>query len=159
MSGRAGVLGRDSVVGIRLALQYIEQQELPALPRLRVLLGDTKSKRSTAVTIAKRFVEEERATFLCGVVNSSVAIQVTEIAASADAFFVGTDHASSRLTDEFFHDRYFRVTNDTRQSMTAGALFIRDYFADHLKKKPLRISTWVRTTSTVIRYGPIFEKL
>jgi branched-chain amino acid transport system substrate-binding protein len=140
MSGRAGVLGRDSVVGIRLALQYIEQQGVPTLPRLRVLLGDTKSKRSTAVTIAKRFVEEERATFLCGVVNSSVAIQVTEIAASADAFFVGTDHASSRLTDEFFHDRYFRVTNDTRQSMTAGALFIRDYFADHLKKKPLRIS-------------------
>ncbi len=54
MSGRAGVLGRDSVVGIRLALQYIEQQELPALPRLRVLLGDTKSKRSTAVSIFPR---------------------------------------------------------------------------------------------------------
>lgn len=140
MSGRAGVLGRDSVVGIRLALKFLEQRGAPDLPRLRVLLGDTKSKRSTAVTIAERFVHEEGATFLCGVVNSSVAIQVTEIAASANAFFIGTDHASSRLTDEFFHDRYFRVTNDTRQSMTAGALFVRDYFDDHLKKKPLRIS-------------------
>lgn len=140
MSGRAGVLGRDSVVGIRLALKFLEQKRSPELPRLRVLLGDTKSKRSTAVTIAERFVHEEGATFLCGVVNSSVAIQVTEIAASANVFFIGTDHASSRLTDEFLHDRYFRVTNDTQQSMTAGALFIRDYFADHLTNKPLRIS-------------------
>lgn len=140
MSGRAGVLGRDSVVGIRLALEYIEQQENSKLPRLRVLLGDTKSKRSTAVAIAKRFIEEDQATFLCGVVNSSVAIQVTEIAASSNVFFIGTDHASSRLTDEFLHDRYFRVTNDTRQSMTAGALFIRDYFGEQLRKKPLRIS-------------------
>ena len=140
MSGRAGVLGRDSVVGIRLALKYLAEHSPSDGPRLRILLGDTKSKRSTSATLARRFVNDEGATFLCGVVNSSVAIQVTDIAASANVFFVGTDHASSRLTDEFLHDRYFRVTNDTRQSMTAGALFIRDYFADHLAKRPLRIS-------------------
>ncbi len=140
MSGRAGVLGRDSVVGIRLALAYLQQNAEPEWPKLRILLGDTKSKRSTAATLAKRFIDDEGAAFLCGVVNSSVAIQVTDIAAGANVFFVGTDHASSRLTDEFFHDRYFRVTNDTRQSMTAGALFVRDYFADHLASKPLRIS-------------------
>lgn len=140
MSGRAGVLGRDSVLGIRLAMKYLEKQALPDSPRLRVILGDTKSKLSTAVTLAKRFIEVEGASFLCGVVNSSVAIEVTSIAKSAGVFFVGTDHASSRLTGEFFHDRYFRVTNDTSQSMTAGALFIQDYFSEHLAKKPLRIS-------------------
>ena len=140
ISGRAGVLGRDSVLGIRLALKYLEQRASPEMPRLRILLGDTKSKRSTGAALAERFITEEGATFLCGVVNSSVAIQVTGIAAAANAFFIGTDHASSRLTGEFFHDRYFRVTNDTRQSMTAGALFIRDYFAGHLARKPLRIS-------------------
>jgi|TARA_R110001583_G_scaffold64488_4_gene187222 branched-chain amino acid transport system substrate-binding protein len=140
MSGRAGVLGRDSVLGVRLAMKYLEKQVSSDGPRLRVLIGDTKSKLSSATALAKRFIEVEGVSFLCGVVNSSVAIEVTSIAKSAGVFFVGTDHASSRLTGEFFHDRYFRVTNDTRQSMTAGALFIQDYFSDHLAKKPLRIS-------------------
>lgn len=168
MSGRAGVLGRDSVVGIRLALKYLEEQAQPDRPRLRILLGDTKSKLSTAATLARRFVEDEGASFLCGVVNSSVAIEVTSIAKSAGAFFVGTDHASSRLTGEFFHDRYFRVTNDTRQSMTAGALFIKDYFADHLAKKPLRISylgpdyeygyqVWTDFREALERFGVNYE--
>lgn len=140
MSGRAGGLGRDSVLGIGIAIKYLEENASPDRPRLRILLGDTKSKLSTATALAKRFVENEGASFLCGVVNSSVAIEVTSVAKAAGAFFIGTDHASSRLTDEFFHDRYFRVTNDTRQSMTAGALFIKDYFSDHLSREPLRIS-------------------
>jgi branched-chain amino acid transport system substrate-binding protein len=140
MSGRAGILGRDSVVGIRLALEYLEQQASEDSPRLRILLGDTKSKVSTASILARRFIEDEGASFLCGVVNSSVAIEVTSIAEETGAFFIGTDHASSRLTGEFLHDRYFRVTNDTQQSMTAGALFIKEYFSNHLSKKPLRIS-------------------
>ncbi|MCM0614195.1 ABC transporter substrate-binding protein [Marinobacter sediminum] len=168
MSGRAGVLGRDSVFGIRLALKYLEDHASPDSPRLRILLGDTKSKRSTAATLASRFIEDEGARFLCGVVNSSVAIEVTSIAKSAGAFFIGTDHASSRLTGEFFHDRYFRVTNDTRQSMTAGALFIKDYFADHLAKKPLRISylgpdyeygyqVWTDFREALARFGVNYE--
>ncbi|WP_206696850.1 ABC transporter substrate-binding protein [Marinomonas algicola] len=140
MSGRAGVLGRDSVLGVRLAMKYLETQLSSDRPRLRVLIGDTKSKLSNATALAKRFIDVEGASFLCGVVNSSVAIEVSSIAKSAGVFFVGTDHASSRLTGEFLHDRYFRVTNDTRQSMTAGALFIQDYFSDHLAEKPLRIS-------------------
>ncbi|AOY89112.1 ABC transporter substrate-binding protein [Marinobacter salinus] len=168
MSGRAGVLGRDSVVGIRLALKYLEEQAAPDRARLRILLGDTKSKLSTATTLARRFIEDEGASFLCGVVNSSVAIEVTSIAESAGAFFIGTDHASSRLTDEFFHDRYFRVTNDTRQSMTAGALFIKDYFSDHLARKPLRISylgpdyeygyqVWADFREALERFGVNYE--
>jgi branched-chain amino acid transport system substrate-binding protein len=168
MSGRAGVLGRDSVVGIRLALKYLEHQGGPDSPRLRILLGDTKSKLSTATTLARRFLKDEGASFLCGVVNSSVAIEVTSVAASEGAFFVGTDHASSRLTDEFLHDRYFRVTNDTRQSMTAGALFIKDFFSEHLAKKPLRISylgpdyeygyqVWSDFRQALARFGVSYE--
>lgn len=168
MSGRAGVLGRDSVVGIRLAIKYLEEQATPDSPRLRILLGDTKSKLSTASTLARRFIEDEGASFLCGVVNSSIAIEVTSIAKSAGVFFVGTDHASSRLTGEFFHDRYIRVTNDTRQSMTAGALFIKDYFSDHLAQKPLRISylgpdyeygyqVWTDFREALERFGVNYE--
>lgn len=168
MSGRAGVLGRDSVVGIRLAMKYLEDQATPDSPRLRILLGDTKSKRSTAAALARRFIEDEDASFLCGVVNSSVAIEVTSIAKSKGVFFVGTDHASSRLTGEFFHDHYVRVTNDTRQSMTAGALFIQDYFSDHLAQKPLRISymgpdyeygyqVWIDFREAMTNFGVNYE--
>lgn len=168
MSGRAGGLGRDSVYGVRLALRYLQELEDPDLPRLRVLLGDTKSKLAPAATLARRFIEDEGALFLCGVVNSSVAIEVSAIARAADAFFVGTDHASSRLTGEFLHNGYFRVSNDTRQSMTAGARFIRDYFADQLAQKPLRISylgpdyeygyqVWADFRDALDRFGVPYE--
>lgn len=168
MSGRAGGLGRDSVYGIRLALRYLDRQADPDSPRLRVLLGDTKSKLAPAATLARRFIEDESALFLCGVVNSSVAIEVSAIARDANAFFVGTDHASSRLTDEFFHEGYFRVSNDTRQSMTAGARFIRDYFARQLAQAPLRISylgpdyeygyqVWADFRSALDRFGVRYE--
>jgi branched-chain amino acid transport system substrate-binding protein len=51
---------------------------------------------------------------------------VSRLAAERDFIFIGTDHASSRLTIEGFHRHYFRVTNDTYASMAAGARHLVD---------------------------------
>ncbi len=140
MSGRAGGLGRDSVVGLKLALRYIAERTDGPWPQLRVYLGDTKSKRSTAVNLAERLIDNHGVRFLCGVVNSSVAIEISGLARERGVFFIGTDHASSRLTGEFLHETYFRVSNDSRQSMSAGALYVKDHFADILRTRPLTIA-------------------
>lgn len=132
MSGRSAVYGRDSVGGIRVALERLAKQGGPGRrPRLRILVDDDRSKASYAVQLAEDYLRRDHARFLCGVVSSGVAQAVSRLAARRDVIFVGTDHASSRLTVEDFHRRYFRVSNDTFSSMAAGARYLADLRARH----------------------------
>jgi branched-chain amino acid transport system substrate-binding protein len=127
MSGRSAVYGRDSVGGIRVALERLASQPgAGRKPRLRVLVDDDRSKASYAVQLAQDYLRRDGARFLCGVVSSGVAQAVSRFAAGRDVIFIGTDHASSRLTVEDFHRRYFRVSNDTFSSMAAGARYLAD---------------------------------
>lgn len=125
MTGRGGLYGRDSVAAIELALAEIAARA-DGRPRLRVLVEDTKSKPSLGIEVAQGFIQRDRADFLCGVVSSAVALAVTDVARRAETVFIGTDHASSRLTEEALHRYYFRVTNNTRQSMDAGARYLAE---------------------------------
>lgn len=125
MTGRGGLYGRDSVAAIELALAEIAARP-GGKPRLRVLVEDTKSKPSYGIEIAQLFIDRDGTQFLCGVVSSAVALAVTEVSRRTRTIFVGTDHASSRLTEEALHRYYFRVTNNTRQSMDAGARYLHD---------------------------------
>lgn len=127
MTGRSGIYGRDSVGGIRVALERLAAEGgKRAAPRIRVIVEDYASKVSYAVRIAEDFVRRDHARFLCGVVSSGVGQAVSRFAAEHDVIFVGTDHASSRLTIEQLHRRYFRVSNDTYASMSAGARYLAD---------------------------------
>lgn len=133
MTGRSAIYGKDSVGGIRVALERIAADTSHGrAPRLRVLVEDYGSKASNAVRLAEDYIRRDRARFLCGVVSSGVGQSVSRLAAQRDVIFVGTDHASSRLTIEGFHDHYFRVSNDSYASMAAGAL----YLADLQKRSP-----------------------
>lgn len=132
MTGRSGIYGRDSVGGIRVALERLARE--PSAPRLRVIVEDYGSKVSYALRIAEDFVRRDRARVVCGVVSSGVGQAVSRFAAQHDVIFVGTDHASSRLTIEERHPRYFRVSNDTFASMAAGAR----YLAELRRRSPWR---------------------
>jgi branched-chain amino acid transport system substrate-binding protein len=127
MTGRSAIYGRDSVGGIRVALERLAQRTTPGRrPRLRILVDDDRSKAAHAVQLAQDYVRSDGARFICGVVSSGVAQAVSRFAAGQDVIFVGTDHASSRLTVEDLHRRYFRVSNDTFSSMAAGARYLAD---------------------------------
>lgn len=71
-------------------------------------------------------MERDKARFLCGVVSSGVAQAVNRVARERGVLFIGTDHASSRLTIEEFNRYYFRLSNDTYTSMAAGARYLAD---------------------------------
>jgi branched-chain amino acid transport system substrate-binding protein len=128
MTGRSAIYGKDSVGGIRVALERLRAQGAHA-PRVRVLVDDSRSKAAYAVRLAEDYVRREKARFVCGVVSSGVGQAVSRLAAERDFIFIGTDHASSRLTIEGFHSHYFRVTNDTYASMAAGARYLVDFRA------------------------------
>lgn len=127
LAGRAAIYGRDSIAAIKLALAELDQEGLQHWrPRLRVIVEDDRSKAAYGVRLASQFIDRDKAQFLCGVVSSGVAQAVNRLSRSRKTIFVGTDHASSRLTIEGFHKYYFRVSNDTYASMAAGALYLAD---------------------------------
>jgi len=91
---------------------------------LRLLFADDRSDPTYAVKVAQRYVLEDQVDFLMGVVSSAVALAVTQVSRHFHVVFVGTDHASARLTLEAFQPYYFRVTNNTLQSMRAGTIYL-----------------------------------
>lgn len=139
MGGRGGIYGQDSVAGIRLAFEYLEQQRL-TYPPIRVLVSDSSSKASKAARQVRNFVREDGVRFICGVVNSAIALQVAEVAEEEKVFFIGTDHASSKLTQGKVRDYYFRVSNNAEQSMQAAAIYIKKKFYRDTSTSPLKLA-------------------
>lgn len=122
LAGRAAIYGRDSIAGMKLALADLAEQSPSGLaPKLRILVEDDRSKASVGTRIAEDFIAHDKVRFLCGIVSSGVAQAVSRVARARRVILIGTDHASSRLTIEDFHRYYFRVSNDTYSSMSAGA--------------------------------------
>ena len=72
LSGRGGLYGSDSAVGIQLAFEALEKQGL-TYPQIRVLIADSRSKGSRTARLVRHFIHHEKARFLCGVVNSAIA--------------------------------------------------------------------------------------
>ncbi|HEY8417103.1 MAG TPA: ABC transporter substrate-binding protein, partial [Limnochordales bacterium] len=116
MSGRAARYGQDAIIGADMAAEEINQAGGVLGREVRLYCSDYRSDPTYAVRLAQRYIDHDRVHFLAGVVSSAVALAVTRVAHERRVIFVGTDHASSRLTLEDFHPYYFRVTNNTMQS-------------------------------------------
>jgi branched-chain amino acid transport system substrate-binding protein len=76
--------------------------------------------------VAERYVTEDKVHFLLGVVSSGGGLALPEGAKQNKVIFIGTDHAATELTLDNFQPYYFRVSNNTFQSMTAGALYLKE---------------------------------
>ncbi len=124
LTGPAGQHGRDTITSISMALDYLNMQNDGA-PKLSVIIEDTKNKQSRARKIARQFIEKEQVDILCGVLNSGIAHEISMLAKKSKTLFIGAGHASSRLINESLHPWYFRVSNDSLQSMQAGARYLK----------------------------------
>lgn len=124
LTGPAGQHGRDTITSIQMALDKINAQN-DGSPKLSVIIEDTKNKQSRAREIARQFIENEQVDLLCGVLNSGIAHQISMLAKETKTLFIGAGHASSGLISESLHPWYFRVSNDSQQSMQAGARFLK----------------------------------
>jgi branched-chain amino acid transport system substrate-binding protein len=124
LTGRAARYGHDSIIGAEMAADEVNASGGVLGREVRLLFVDDRSDPTFAVKAAQRYVLEDDVDALMGVVSSAVALAVTEVSRHFGVLFVGTDHASARLTEEQFQPYYFRVTNNTRQSMTAGARYL-----------------------------------
>ncbi len=123
MAGRAARLGHDSMIAAELAAEEFNGAGGVLGHEIRLLHADERSDPTAVVREAARFIQEDRVDFLMGIYSSAVAMAVSQVAREYRTVFVGTEHASSRLTLEDFHRYYFRVNNGTLQCMRAGAIY------------------------------------
>ncbi|MGO9566933.1 MAG: ABC transporter substrate-binding protein [Desulfomonilaceae bacterium] len=126
MTGRAGLYGLDSVDAAEMAIEEINSKGGAAGYKLELINTDDKSKPDYAVMVAKRYIDQDKVHFLFGVVSSAVGLALTEVSKQNKKIFIGTDHASTQLTVDKFQPYYFRVSNNTFQSMAAGALYLKE---------------------------------
>jgi len=126
MTGRPGLYGLDSVDAAEMAIAEINAKGGVAGYKLELINTDSKAKPDYSVMVAKRYIEQDKVHFLFGVVSSAVGLALTEVSKQAKKIFIGTDHASTQLTADKFQPYYFRVSNNTYQSMAAGALYLKE---------------------------------
>ncbi|MCD4675695.1 MAG: ABC transporter substrate-binding protein [Desulfobacula sp.] len=126
MTGRAGLYGKDSVAAAEIAINEINAKGGAAGYKIDATFNDSKVKAAYAIRVAKRYISEDKVNFLFGVVSSGVGLAVTEVSKQEKKIFIGTDHASTRLTVDNFQPYYFRVSNNTFQSMASGALYLQE---------------------------------
>jgi len=126
MTGRAGLYGLDSVDAAEMAIAEINEKGGVKGYKLELINTDSKAKPDYAVRVAKRYIDEDKVHFLFGVVSSAVGLAVTEVSKQNKKIFIGTDHASTQLTADKKQPYYFRVSNNTFQSMAAGALYLKE---------------------------------
>ncbi len=126
MTGRAGLYGKDSVAAAEMAIDEINAKGIKGGYTIEAYFTDSKAKPAYAVRVANRYITDEQVHFLFGVVSSGVGLAVTEVSKQNKKIFIGTDHASTRLTVDNFQPYYFRVSNNTFQSMAAGALYLKE---------------------------------
>jgi branched-chain amino acid transport system substrate-binding protein len=139
MTGRSGLYGLDSVAAAEMAIDEINSKGGAAGYKIDIAFTDSKSKPAYAVRVAERYITEDKVHFLFGVVSSGVGLAVTEISKQNKIIFIGTDHAATELTLDNFQPYYFRVSNNTFQSMTAGALYLKEL----QKEKPWKTITYI----------------
>lgn len=125
MTGPSGLWGRDAAEAIAMALDELEQAG-PNSPKLRIYIEDSMGRQSRSREISQQLITDHRVDILCGIVNSNIALEISRLALDTQTLFIGSGHSSSRLTEEARHPWYFRVHNDARQSMHAGALYLKE---------------------------------
>ena len=126
MTGRAGLYGMDSVAAAEMAIDEINAKGVAGGYKIDAVFTDSKLKPAYAVRVANRFIAEDKVNFLFGIVSSGVGLAVTEVSKQNKVIFIGTDHAATELTVDNFQPYYFRVANETFQSMAAGALYLKE---------------------------------
>jgi branched-chain amino acid transport system substrate-binding protein len=130
MTGRAGIYGLDSVEAAEMAIEEINAKGGVAGYKLELINTDSKAKPDYSIMVAKRYIDQDKVHFLFGVVSSAVGLALTEVSKQNKKIFIGTDHASTQLTVDKFQPYYFRVSNNTFQSMAAGALYLKELKKD-----------------------------
>ena len=106
-SGKVGGYGKHADQAIRMAVEEINADGGILGRKLEALFEDTKLKMDNALSIAERFVNQDKVDFLMGPTSSGIAMGLTAFAKENKKILVVTQAAADSLTGAKFHPYIF----------------------------------------------------
>ncbi|MCC5970259.1 MAG: ABC transporter substrate-binding protein [Pararhodobacter sp.] len=109
LSGGGAGLGVDVRDGFQLALEQAGNADI------RLVVEDDAQRPETAVQIAERMIQSERADILTGIIWSNLAMAVVPSVVAQDIFYISPNAGPSPLAGANCHPNYFNAAwqNDT----------------------------------------------
>jgi len=133
-SGPAAVFGNDALNGFKMALDEINKQGVLG-GKIEIVTRDDKFKVDIGLNMAKEVVLKENVDILVGVVNSGVAMAVSDAVAKKEKIpFITWMGKSENITGKNGHRYVFSATENTAMAGKAAA--------NVLSKKPYK-KYWV----------------
>jgi len=133
-SGPAAVFGNDALNGFKMALDEINKQGVLG-GKIKFVTRDDKFKVDIGLNMAKEVVLKENVDILVGVVNSGVAMAVSDAVSKKEKIpFITWMGKSENITGKAGHRYVFSVTENTAMAGKAAA--------NVLSKKPYK-KIWV----------------
>jgi branched-chain amino acid transport system substrate-binding protein len=120
-SGPVGGYGKHADQAIQLAVEEINAGGGILGRKLEALFEDTKLKKENAISIAERFVKEEKVDFLIGPTSSGIAMSLTEFAKENKKILIATQAAADSLTGAKFHPYIFSTLSNAMMHSRSGA--------------------------------------
>jgi branched-chain amino acid transport system substrate-binding protein len=131
-SGNLADLGGEERKGITMATEEFNAQGGVLGEKIRLYTEDSESDPSVAARKARRLIEGDGVDFLIGVVSSSAAIAVGEVAERYGKVYICTNANSDEITAAAKAKRVvFRVPPDMAMALRANGPWV----ADHLGKR------------------------
>ena len=130
-SGNLADLGGEERKGITMAAEEFNARGGVLGKKIRLYVEDDESDPSVAARKARRLIEGDNVDFLVGVVSSSSAIAVGEVAERYGKVYICTNANSDEITAAKAKRVLFRVPPDMSMVLRANGPWV----ADHLGKK------------------------
>ena len=120
-SGKVGGYGKHADQAIRMAVQEINDSGGILGRKLEALFEDTKLNKDNVLSIAERFVNQDKVDFLMGPTSSGIAMSLTDFAKENKKILIATQAAADSLTGEKFHPYIFSTLSNAMMHSRSGA--------------------------------------
>ena len=133
LSGRAEALGRENKLGAEMAVEEINAKGGVLGKKFELLSADDEGKPAKAVEIAKRNIQKDGVNFLFGVIPSSSALAVAEVAKQEKIVTMITIGSTDGVTKEKWNRYTFRSGMCNSQEANSLALYTAKKYPKLLK--------------------------
>ena len=120
-SGKMGGYGKHARQAIQLAVDQINADGGILGRNIEASVEDSKLKKDVALSLAERFVNQDKVDFLMGPTSSGIAMGLTEFARQNKKILVLTQAATDALTGAKFHPYVFSTLSNAMMHSRSGA--------------------------------------
>jgi len=123
-SGKVGGYGKHGRQAIELAVDEINASGGILGRTLEATVEDTQLKKDRVISLAEKFIREDKVDFLMGPTSSGIAMALTEVAKNNKTILVATQAAADALTGAKGHPYFFSTLSNAMMHARAGAYFM-----------------------------------